>query len=97
MANVAWTPAAKTDLADLAHYIAYEDRRPITADRIVDEIIAKCDSYAVQPLTGIATPHLGDDYRRFVCKRWVIIYRPITDGIEVLRILDSARDYPTLF
>ena len=69
----------------------------MTADRIVDAIVAKCDSYAVQPLTGVATPHLGEGYRRFVFKRWVIIYRSTTDGIEVLRIFDSARDYPMLF
>ena len=66
MARVAWTPVAKSDLAELAHYIADEDRRLITADRIVDDIIAKSDIYANNPLSGIATAHLGKDYRRFI-------------------------------
>ena len=97
MANVVWTPAAQSDLAELAHYIANQDRRPATADRIVDEVVAKCDFQAIQPLSGVASPQLGEGYRRLVFKRWVIVYRPISDGIEVLRIFDSARDYPTLF
>lgn len=106
MAKVAWTPAARTDLADLAYYIAFADNRPLTADRVVDDIIAKCDLMISLP-SAIYTPsnhcresqhpHLGEDYRRFVFKRWVIIYRPITSGIEVLRIFDSARDYRHCF
>ena len=91
------TEAAERDLREIAFYIAFEDRRPATTDRIIDELIAKCDSYAENPLIGTASPHLGADYRRFIHKRWAVIYRPIDDGIEVLRIVDAARDYPSLF
>ena len=97
MARAIRTLAAEQDLLDLAHFIAVDQGRPSTAERIIDEIIAKCDFYAGNSTLGVAASHLGTDHRLFRLKRWVIMYRPIDDGIEVLRIVDGARDYPTLF
>ena len=91
------TPAAEEDLLEIAYYIAVEQGRPLTAERVVDELHAKCLQYAANPMIGTAAPALGADYRFFHCKRWVIIYRPIADGIEVMRIVDGARDYPRFF
>ena len=91
------TPSAEQDLRDIAYYIAVKDGRPLTADRVVDGIIAKCEEYAGKPNLGTAAPDLGKGFRLFRFKRWVIIYRAIDDGIEILRIVDGARDYPSLF
>lgn len=91
------TPSAEEDLLEIAHYIAVEQQRPLTAERLIDEMIGKCGEYAATPQGGAAVPHLGDGYRIFHFKRWVVIYLPIDDGIEVLRIVDGARDYPRLF
>jgi plasmid stabilization system protein ParE len=46
---------------------------------------------------GTARPDLGGDLRVFSHKRYVIVYRALADGIEVLRVVDGARDYPSLF
>ena len=46
---------------------------------------------------GTARPDLGEDLRVFSHKRYVIVYRALADGIEVLRVVDGARDYPSLF
>ena len=54
-------------------------------------------AYADQPEMGTARPDLGSSYRVFHHKRWVVIYRPIQSGIEILRVVDGARDYPSLF
>ncbi len=100
MPRVFRTPAAEADLADIAYHIAVEDGRPLTADRNIDELIAKCETYAQNPLLGTAVPELGNDYcdyRIFAFKRWIVFYRPIDDGIDVMRIVDGSRDYPTLF
>ena len=91
------TPAAEDDLQEIAHYIAVEQGRPQTAERVIDDLIAKCGEYAASPLVGTAAKTLGADYRLFHFKRWVIIYRPLVDGIEVMRIVDGARDYPRFF
>jgi plasmid stabilization system protein ParE len=46
---------------------------------------------------GTHRPELGENYRVFSHKRWVIIFRASDRGIEVLRVVDGAQDYPTLF
>lgn len=97
MPRVLRTPAAEADLVDIAYHVAVADGRPLTADRIIDEMLARCETYGHNPLLGSAAPELGEDYRIFPVKRWVVIYRPIDDGIEVMRIVDGSRDYPTLF
>jgi len=33
--------------------------------------------------------------RRF--KKHIIFFQPLTDGVEVIRVLHGARDYPALF
>jgi len=72
MARAIRTEIADQDLDEIAYYIAIHEGRPSTADRAIDEIIAKCDRYAASPLIGVATPELGDNYRIFRHKRWVI-------------------------
>ncbi|REK11919.1 MAG: type II toxin-antitoxin system RelE/ParE family toxin [Planctomycetota bacterium] len=96
MPRVLRTPAAEADLTDIAYYIAIEAGRPLSADANIDELLAKCAVYAREPLLGSAAPELGTEYRIFGFKRWIVIYRPIDDGIEVMRIVDGSRDYPTL-
>jgi toxin ParE1/3/4 len=91
------TPAAEEDLLEIAFYIAVEQNRPQTAERVIEDLIANCGEYAVSPSIGAAAKTLGKDYRLFHFKRWVVIYRPIDDGIEVMRIIDGARDYPRFF
>ena len=94
MADPKWTPQAEADLEEIAFHIAFQDKRPVIADRIVDEIRQKADTYAAQPEMGTAAPELGEDLRTFSHKRWVIIYQPIGDGIRVRAVVDGARDYP---
>ncbi len=97
MLGAQWTPAAKADLLDIGYYIGVEQHRPMTAEKIVRELYAKCAQYAENPLIGTEATHLGEQCRTFPYKRWVVIYRPLNRGIQVLRIFDSARDYPSLF
>ena len=41
---------------------------------------------------------LDDDLRSFTFKRnYVVIYRPIPDGIDVLRVFHGAREYARWF
>ena len=97
MAQALWTPRAEKHLEDIAYYIAVDDGRPITAEKIVREIQDKCELYARNPLMGEARPELGDKLRAFPHKRWIIVYYPLDDGIVVEAVFDGARDYPRLF
>ena len=97
MARTIWTPIAETHLEEIVYHIAISGGRPVTAEKIAREIHDKCDLYARNPLLGEARPDLGENYRIFSHKRWVIIYLPIEDGIVVEAVFDGSRDYPRLF
>jgi len=95
--RVQWTPTAEKDLEEIAYYIAVEDGRPSVADRLIDAIVRKCEQYSNQPVMGSLESDLGENLRSFSHKRYVVIYRPTDDGIEIMRVVDGSRDYPRLF
>lgn len=71
------------------------------AKKVLRELRRECDEYAAVfgsgSVIGTARPDLGRYVRTFAYKRWVILFRPIRGGIEVLRVVDGSRDYPRLF
>jgi plasmid stabilization system protein ParE len=88
--------AAERDLQDIAFQIAFRDGHPVTADRIVDELIAQAEKLAQLSTTtvlGTAAPEIGDGVRLFSYKRWVILFRYQPHGIDVLRFADGSQDY----
>jgi toxin ParE1/3/4 len=92
MATVVWTPASEQDLESIFLYIGREQRSPAAAARVIREIAEKADTYATQPLLAAARPEFGFHVRAFYVHRYVIIYRPAPDGIEVLRVIHGSRD-----
>ena len=46
---------------------------------------------------GRARDELAADLRSFPFARYVIFYEPIEDGIDVVRVLHSARDIDAAF
>jgi hypothetical protein len=51
---------------------------------------------ADHPGLGPARPDIAPDLRYFPVRRYLILYRQITDGIELVRVVHGARDVPTL-
>ena len=96
MPRVRRTPEAERDLREIAFYIGKTQHRPLAAENLLREIDAKLRLYAGQPLSGARRSDLDEDARIFVHKRHIIVYRPLDDGIEVMRVLDGSRDFPTL-
>ena len=88
--------AAERDLRDIAFHIAFKDRRPLTAERIIDELIAQAERLAQLSMTavmGTLAPEVGSGVRLFPYKRWVILFRYEPHGIDVLRFADGSQDY----
>jgi plasmid stabilization system protein ParE len=88
--------AAERDLQDIAFHVAFTERRPLTADHIIDELIAQAEKLAQLSTTtvlGTAAPEIGDGVRLFPYKRWVIMFRYEPHGIDVLRFADGSQDY----
>lgn len=44
-----------------------------------------------------AEPDLGPFVRSWPVNRYMVYYRPIENGVEILHIYDGARDIPRLF
>jgi plasmid stabilization system protein ParE len=97
MSNAVWSALAREDLKEIGRYIGRTQYRPSIAAKVMREIRSHCDFLAHSPQSGTARPDLGDDIRVTSCKRWVIVFRPSTNGIEVLRIVDGSRDWAQLF
>jgi toxin ParE1/3/4 len=88
---------AEIDLLEIAYQIAITDHRPEVAEKNIDEISAKCQLLANSPLIGTMADELFEGCRLGRHKRWVIFSRIRDEGIDVVRIVDGARDYPSLF
>jgi len=90
MRSLAFLPAAEHDLDDIWAYIAEDN--PFAADRVTDAILAACRRLLDQPLMGVARPELADDLRMTVSGSYLLFYVPLTDRIEIVRVLHGRRD-----
>ena len=98
MSRVLPTPEASGDIKEIARYLAHEQHRRRAAERFVQELDRKFQLYATQPRMGTARPDLGEQYRSFTHDRpGVVIYRPLDDGILILRVVDGSRDFADIF
>jgi len=89
------TERCEQDLIELWVYIAQDN--PAAADRVLDEIEAKCHLLAGQPRLGPARPDIRPDLRYFPVGSYLILYREIASGVEIVRVVHGARDLPDLF
>lgn len=90
------TASAEADLQETAIQIAIRDRRPATADRIIDELIGQCErlaQYSETLIQGTAASELGTNVRLISYLRWVIIFRYEPHGVDILRFADGSQDY----
>lgn len=94
-ARVLRTRRARQDLLDIWSYIARDD--PAAADRLLDRIDEKCSVLAGNPQLGPERSDIRPGLRYFVVRRYLILYRAVEGGIEVVRVAHGARDLPNLF
>ena len=88
--NVQCSRRALRDLDGVWDYIARDN--PAIADHLLDKIAATCEMLERQPMIGEARPDLAVNLREVPVGNYVIFYRPLTDGIEVVRVLHAARN-----
>jgi toxin ParE1/3/4 len=96
-----WTAQSRQDVDDIYDYIGRRDRRPATEDKVVRELLDECrflaDAQAAGSMLGMQRDDLAESARLFTHKRWVIVFRPIENGIEVMRVIDGSRNLPRIF
>ena len=83
-------PLARQDLISIWRYIARDSE--FEADQFLDKLELLLLRLAERPLIGRERPELADNLRSFPLGNYVIFYRPISDGIDVVRVLNRYRD-----
>lgn len=69
----------------------------LQADSWVDNLDAKLRLMATQPLMGRAREELFPSMRSHPFGRYVIFYMPLSDGVDVVRVIHSTRDLNSVF
>jgi toxin ParE1/3/4 len=85
---------AREDILSIWQHIAASD--PQTADRILDRIEERCEQLGKFPRLGPSRPEITGGARALVIDRWLAIYRISADGVQIVRIVDGARDLSRL-
>jgi toxin ParE1/3/4 len=86
---------ARSDLGEIWLHIARDNLD--AADKFIHAIVSRFSKLAAMPLIGRQREELSPRLRSFSVSRYVIFYRPVESGIEVVRVLHGARDFPPLF
>jgi toxin ParE1/3/4 len=94
MGKLKISPSARQDLTDIFDFIARD--KPIAAANWIVTVEEKCELIASAPEFGEKRLEYGADIRSSVVGRYVIFYRPIEDGIEVIRVIPGDRDIRSL-
>lgn len=86
---------SRLDLNEIWLYIAADN--VTAADRFIDELVSRFQTLAAEPGIGRTRDELAESLRSFPVGNYVILYRTIQDGIEVVRVLSGFRDIPYIF
>jgi toxin ParE1/3/4 len=95
MAKLTIAPAAAQDLQEIVDYITQD--KPVAARRWLARIKEKCRLLAKTPAIGERRPEfLSGKCRCSLVGSYVIFYRPIEGGVEVVRVIRGDRDIQQL-
>ncbi|WP_457676536.1 type II toxin-antitoxin system RelE/ParE family toxin [Thiolapillus sp.] len=83
------TAQAEEDLIDIWLYIAEDNQS--AADNLLDDIEQKGWLLAGNPKLGQARPDIAKDFRYLSVGRYLMLYREITAGIELVRVIHGMR------
>lgn len=89
MSRLTFSPLALDDLDAIYEYISQDNRS--AARRFLGKLHDRFRMLARQPLLGERHPGVGQDLRLFSFTSYVILYKPLANGVEVLRVIHGAR------
>jgi toxin ParE1/3/4 len=95
VARLEFTKEAAADLRDIWGYI--HDQNPDAATRLVALLDEHCKFLADNPMAGQARPEIRPDLRYFPVRTYLIFYRPIAGGVEIVRVVHGRRNLHALF
>lgn len=89
------SPIARKDLANLKEYLELMFDEEISA-RVIREVLSSIRKFEEYPLMGRPLTNIIDvhtDYLYFVIEKNYIFYRIENKSVEIIRILDTRRDF----
>ena len=92
MATIRWSPAGQESLVEIGRHAIEKSGSLDVGPKLIDSIEAKCQTYAQFPEAGTAREDLGAGMRCFPAGNYVVIYRPVEDGIRVVIVAHGHQD-----
>ena len=92
MARIVYSQTSKDDLLEI--WVGIAVGHVSAAERLLDDLHAATQLLATQPLIGKARREFGAGIRSFPVRDYVLVYRPIPGGVELVRVVHGARDLP---
>ena len=88
-------PRAYEDLIEIWSYIA--DDSVTNADAFIDRLYETMKSLGRNPGAGRQRQELAPGIQSFPFGRYLIFYRAVSNGVEIIRVLHGARDIENIF
>ncbi|MEQ8465706.1 type II toxin-antitoxin system RelE/ParE family toxin [Coleofasciculus sp. E1-EBD-02] len=95
MSRLKLSDQAAQDIEDIWNYIAQEN--PQAADNILDKLRERFFLLTKFPELGRVRPDLAPSVRGFPVGNYIIFYRSLEQGIEIVRVLRGSRDLRRIF
>ena len=95
MKSLVFTPLAARDLNEIWEYLASDNLQ--AADHVLDALKKALRGLAKNPGKGHWRDDLADRrHRFFLVYSYLIVYRPETKPMQVIRVLHASRDVQSL-
>ena len=95
MQELQFTFRARRDIFGIGEFISRDS--PVQAIRFIAKLEEHCWLLASRPLIGRPRNDLASGLRSISFGKYVIFFRPISGGAEIMRVIHSARDLRQAF
>lgn len=89
------SPKAAEDLIEIYGYIA--EQNPRAAEKLLRALGRQFELLGERPRLGRLREDLRPQLRSWSYRRYVVLYREIASGAEIVRVVHGARDLKALF
>lgn len=86
---------ASQDLNEIADYFAENSLE--AGERFFHAFNRKCQQLVAFPNSGKSYAAIRPELRGLSLEGYIIFYRILDDGIEILRVVSGRRDFPSFF
>jgi toxin ParE1/3/4 len=93
--TVFYAPEAEVDLLEIGTLIALDSEK--NAEAFVAKLREKANAIAQMPRIYRLRPDFGPDLRSAVLGKYLLVFRIVPEGIEILHVVHGARDLTRLF